>query len=225
MDGWMGYCPHIGTGLKFRMYLSQIWKCICSNGIVDIWVCPHFLVEMRGIWTHGGGEGSWQGYCPRNGVSLSLKPTKANIVHQNMLKHSFPFLKQPKTRQIAYSANLGNTFSLSCFQKAATLGLSQPPVSSAFFVANFKAFEEGFRFCIESLQSNLLLEHLYVGPLYRCSINNMVQIFSFSPKIPLHRRTLHCARRKSKSSMHRDLRRWPEYGHPAQREAGTLDCN
>ena len=79
------------------------------------------------------GEGGWQGYCPRNGVSLSLKPTKANIVHQNMLKHSFPFLKQPKTklfaRQIAYSANLGNTFSLSCFQKAATLGLCQPPVS------------------------------------------------------------------------------------------------
>ena len=161
------------------------------------------------------GEGGWQGYCPRNGVSLSLKPTKANIVHQNMLKHSFPFLKQPKTRQIAYSANLGNAFSLSCFQKAATLGLSQPPVSSAFFVANFKAFEEGFRFCIESLQSNLLLEHLYVGPLYRCSINNMVQIFSFSPKIPLHLRTLHCARRKSTSSMHRDLRRWPEYGDPA----------
>ena len=106
---------------------------------------------------------------------------KANIVHQNMLKHSFPFLKQPKTRQIAYSANLVNAFSLSCFQKAATLGLSQPPVSSAFFVANFKAFEEGFRFCIESLQSNLLLEHLYVGPLYQQYGSDF---FPFSPQNP-----------------------------------------
>ena len=182
------------------------------------WNCWHLGLSPFLGWDAGHMD-SWRGgelaglLSSQWGFSVP-QTDKANIAHQNMLKHSFPFLKQPKTRQIAYSANLGNTFSLSCFQKAATLGLSQPPVSSAFFVANFKAFEEGFRFCIESLQSNLLLEHLYVGPLYRCSINNMVQNFSFSPKIPLHRRTLHCARRKSTSSMHRDLRRSPEYGYP-----------
>ena len=98
---------------------------------------PHFLA-------YGGRVG----YCPHNGVSLSLKPTKQTLCIKTSSNTIFLFSSNQKTglsaRQMIYSANLGNASSLFCskwekrsfvWEKVPTIGLYWPSLSFCLFAS------------------------------------------------------------------------------------------
>ena len=94
---------------------SDLFKCIqmYSNVSVQMELLTFGSVPIsRPSWAaYGGRRGAgWQGYCPRNGVSLSLKPTKQTLCIKTCPNTIFPFSNtqkdwlsaRPASQQIAY---------------------------------------------------------------------------------------------------------------------------